>query len=400
MSTALITTLGILAGIVLILILITAHEFAHFVIAKYVAKAYVYEFSIGLGPKIWQWGKKETRYTLRLIPLGGYVYIASTDLDPPRGREQEVVPSHRMIEMIHPLKRMLFILAGAIFNFFIAVFLLTTIFMATGIHRGDLTYWGATYTKNEAAYLAIDKNFGRPSQEYVILDYSLFDKDSKPLGQKVVLGNDTNMIPNYYKTVYSFLDNFRRYPQSYYVNLTFAKINRYHQRVSFTPKSSMTLSDTPYTHTIEHWRLTGSPNKPTIGIAAPNRIFNSTTAAYGDGWKTSGTDSISILEGFGRLFSGNFSQLSGPIGLFRNFGNTSQENAAVFFDYVALLSANLFVLNLLPLAPLDGYKFCETVYEGLTRRAIPERVKVLLTVFGILLFATLVVGLSVQDLMR
>lgn len=52
MSTTALTAIGIIVGIVIVLLLITVHEFGHFLVAKYVAKAYVYEFSIGIGPKI------------------------------------------------------------------------------------------------------------------------------------------------------------------------------------------------------------------------------------------------------------------------------------------------------------------------------------------------------------
>lgn len=63
--------IGFLKVVFLLGFLITIHELGHFIVAKK-CKVKVKEFAIGFGPKIWQKQGKETKYTLRLIPLGGY----------------------------------------------------------------------------------------------------------------------------------------------------------------------------------------------------------------------------------------------------------------------------------------------------------------------------------------
>ena len=58
------------------------HELGHFIFAKR-AGVHVYEFSIGMGPRLFKWNRKndETEYSLRLLPIGGYVQMAGEDLE-------------------------------------------------------------------------------------------------------------------------------------------------------------------------------------------------------------------------------------------------------------------------------------------------------------------------------
>ena len=61
-------------------VVVVAHEFGHFIMAKK-AGVYVYEISIGMGPKVWSKQGKETEYSLRAIPIGGFCAMAGEDLD-------------------------------------------------------------------------------------------------------------------------------------------------------------------------------------------------------------------------------------------------------------------------------------------------------------------------------
>ena len=71
----------ILAFILLLGIIVMIHECGHFIFAK-LFNVHVHEFSIGMGPKLWQkQGKKETKYSLRLFPIGGYVSMAGESVN-------------------------------------------------------------------------------------------------------------------------------------------------------------------------------------------------------------------------------------------------------------------------------------------------------------------------------
>ena len=86
---------NILLFIIILTIIVSIHEFGHFIWAK-MAGVYVYEFAIGMGPKIWSKKYKETEYSIRAIPFGGFCQLAGEDLD-----EDDVkkVPKSRRLQI-------------------------------------------------------------------------------------------------------------------------------------------------------------------------------------------------------------------------------------------------------------------------------------------------------------
>ncbi|AHF57986.1 site-2 protease family protein [Spiroplasma eriocheiris] len=436
--------LGLFLGILILLILVTIHEFAHFIVAK-LAGAYVYEFAIGFGPKIISWGKKETKYSIRIFPFGGYVYIASELTDPPKGREDEVVPKACKMENIARWKRLIFIVAGALMNFFIAVFIFTTMFAATGMKTNDMTYWGAHYDVNEPLYNALVTTKNKETcQDVVILNYWLGTDQTKlkvaaqeykttgkgtPDVTRVDIGTVTN-IPNYYTTVYSFLDHLKTQYNSNekhddLILLNYVLVNKYHEVYRYKSDNGVAFRDGNLTEAVP---LKQGNNTYVVGIAPPNRIYQSTAQAYGAGWTETFNESVTILKSFGLLFTGQWQQLSGPVGIAKTMSTIVSQGPEPFFMYVAMLSANLFVLNLIPIPPLDGFKFLETIVESLGNgyfrirqrilllkyrddsdkiKAIkeepignwqlPHKWKIVINVTGAVLFIGLFIGITIKD---
>ena len=112
--------LTILAAVFVFGVLVTVHEFGHFITAKLTGMR-VDEFAIGFGPKLYQQKDGDTLYSLRAIPLGGYNKIAGMDPDDPPEPgtfKSKPIPS-----------RMLVILAGALMNFLLPIILFSGIFM-------------------------------------------------------------------------------------------------------------------------------------------------------------------------------------------------------------------------------------------------------------------------------
>ena len=110
----------LLAALFVFGVLVTVHEFGHFITAKMTGMR-VDEFAIGFGPNIFQKKYGETLYSLRIIPLGGYNKIAGMEPDEPADEgafKSKPIPA-----------RMLVILAGVLMNFILPVFLFTGIFI-------------------------------------------------------------------------------------------------------------------------------------------------------------------------------------------------------------------------------------------------------------------------------
>lgn len=403
--------LGVFVGIVILLLLITLHEFAHFVIAK-MAGAYVYEFSIGIGPALISWKRKETEYKIRLLPFGGYVHIASETQDPPEHREKEVkyIPRARYMEQIPKWKRFSFILAGALFNFFIAVFLLTTIYTAIGYKPNDMTYYGATYTQNAPAANAIRKTIGAGStseigQNYVIEQYTIYYKNPGQGQQwqhiQSPLWSD---YPTYTTTVYQFLDDLGTLKNkatspgdktTAYLVVNKVVNSLTHQVFTVPPPTKQNPAPPPKYETALKYR----DSKYSVGIAAPNRIFGSKSEAYRYGWQDTFQMSGLVLKSLGNLFTGQFQNLSGPVGIAKSFVTIVNTSVVNVFLYAALISANLFVLNLVPFPPLDGYKFWELAVETIIRRPLSHKVKIIVNSLGAVVFILLFLGITIKDIL-
>ena len=72
--------LNLLLFIVILGFIVLVHEFGHFIFAK-MNGVYVYEFAIGMGPKLFSKKGKETEYSIRAVPIGGFCQLAGEDLD-------------------------------------------------------------------------------------------------------------------------------------------------------------------------------------------------------------------------------------------------------------------------------------------------------------------------------
>ena len=101
-------------------VIVLVHESGHFLFAK-LCGIYVYEFSIGMGPKLLsKKGKNgETEYCLRAIPIGGFVSLAGEEVD-----DDKKVPKDRKLYAKKPWQRFLVMFFGAGFNFLFAILLL------------------------------------------------------------------------------------------------------------------------------------------------------------------------------------------------------------------------------------------------------------------------------------
>ena len=98
-------------------VIVFIHEFGHFIFAKR-AGIYVYEFSLGMGPRLCKFNRKndETEYSIRLLPIGGYVQMAGEDLD-----DDEKIPLEKRMYSKSWIQRFLTIVAGIMFNFILAL---------------------------------------------------------------------------------------------------------------------------------------------------------------------------------------------------------------------------------------------------------------------------------------
>ena len=136
-------------------LLITIHELGHFIVAKLFG-VYCHEFSIGMGPAIFSIKKGETKYSIRWLPIGGYVSMAGeevnqksqeptndenvdTENNTKENEEEQVdIPYERTINGIKAWKRFLVIGAGVFMNFVLA-YILFFIYFSTTLSTKTIT---------------------------------------------------------------------------------------------------------------------------------------------------------------------------------------------------------------------------------------------------------------------
>ncbi|WP_375318122.1 site-2 protease family protein [Spiroplasma endosymbiont of Virgichneumon dumeticola] len=369
--------LVILIGLFTILFLITLHEFAHFVIAK-LSGAYVYEFAIGMGPKILQWGKKETRYTLRLLPLGGYVSVASEIADAPKGREAEVVDPKRMMENLHRGKKAIFISAGALMNLLLAFILLM-------VGYGIYPY---KYDPNLLPTYASKGPLADAVEKYNLANTTIPILSSSEITHIWNTGDGDHSSDKNIKSYYDLQKWLNSYNKKYNdvisdYQITFFDNDKVNKLVTFKPEDQ----------------------KGTLFIGVSQRSDHlSSGSVFSEGIIDAFKDSYSLLQALGQLVTFHWQNISGPVGIvkstniFLNPDLSATQGASTYFRWAALLSSNLFLLNMLPIPPLDGYKFVENAVEAATRKKLNTKYKTIVTIAGALLFLIIFVAITIKDI--
>lgn len=105
------------------------HELGHFIFAKK-AGVYVYEFSIGMGPRLFKFNRKndETDYCIRLLPIGGFVQMAGEEIE-----ADEKIPKEKRLQAKSWIQKVLIMIAGVTFNFLLAIVVLFIVALVRGV---------------------------------------------------------------------------------------------------------------------------------------------------------------------------------------------------------------------------------------------------------------------------
>lgn len=445
----------VLSLIVVLGVLVFIHEAGHFVAAKW-AGIYVHRFSLGLGSPIpWlTFRRGETEYSVSWIPLGGYVKMASGEEDigssPLEGGQAAVeVPPDRVFESKPLWKRMIVILAGVTMNALFAWFLFTflaakngrQIDPATTVGRvvPELVPAGAEGLKSLRPGSRIVAINGRPvaswnDVEQGILNASEPDvrieladggsievpihpdalegrlKASQAIQpfRPAVIGEVIPGRPAAYAGMakgdtilavggqrieqwYDLLEILRRDPGK---PLAF-EIARGAEHLTFWVRPRVdTLTDTD-----GKARAVGR-----IGVAVQTNFRSELLTlpqAVAEGWKSTVSASTQIIRTIRGLFSGRISkrEVGGPIMIGQLAGESARMGLDPFLAFMALISINLAILNLLPVPILDGGQFVFLLAEGITRRPLPLKLRERLSMVGMVLIV-LLMGLAFSNDIR
>ncbi len=337
--------LTILAAIFVFGVLVTVHEFGHFITAKLTGMR-VDEFAIGFGPKIYQQKDGDTLYSLRAIPLGGYNKIAGMDPeDPwePDGFKAKSIPA-----------RMLVILAGSLMNFILPVILFSGIFMIDGIEK------------------PVDK----PILGIVVENKAAANAGLK-VGDRIVTINGQTM-------------------QTWNDVVTTLRANGT-KEVILTAERAGTVAT--YKMLPEYNAELG---RPLIGISPKfEKEKPGILESVQLGFTYTKNVILAMVEGLQRIVTGKApAEVSGPIGVAQMAGEVAEQGVLPLLNFVAFLSINLGVINLLPLPALDGGHFILLLFEGVRGKPLGAKAMNTIQTIGISLILALTIFSTFKDITR
>lgn len=344
--------INLLLFIVILGIIVFVHEFGHFIFAK-LTGVYVYEFALGMGPKIWGFKKGETDYNIRAIPIGGFCQLAGEDLDDDDDKE---VPKERRLQSKKAWQRFLIMVFGPMNNFILAVVLLFFIALAVG---GSTLKPVITSIEENSAVSEVGMEEG--------------DRILTINGHKIKYSDDISLY-------LAVADPSK--VQTFKVKKENGDISTYKVK----PKKVVEDGKESYRYGIgiQQERTTGFVNAIIFTFQKTCSIFKQ----------------MFITVGY--LFTGkiHLNQLSGPVGIYSVVGQQRSLGFANLLYLMAFLSINVGFINLLPIPAFDGGHILFIIIELIKGSPVkPELENKIHTVFLILLLILMVI-ITINDILR
>ncbi|WP_300408079.1 RIP metalloprotease RseP [Lagierella sp.] len=329
----------IISSLVVFLVVIFIHELGHFFMAVK-SGIKVNEFSVGMGPKILQKKKNDINYSLRAIPIGGYVSIEGEDGESSDPRSFANAPA---------IKRLGVIIAGVIMNFILGLLILIIL-------------------NTFASYRIVD-----------VVPKSPADLAGIKPGDRIISIMD--------KSVESSLDITEMIEKSDGNPINLEIENQ---------EGKKTISLEPERDSKGIYR---------IGITH-GKSYNSSDASIKkgiiNGFKDFKFYFSAILKGFGQLITGKLSmkEVSGPVGVVKAIGNSFKAGLVTFLSFIALLSINLGIFNILPFPALDGGRAVLILFEMITGKKLPSEKEGILNLIGFIILLGLIIVVTFKDIVQ
>ena len=405
--------IGALKVIILLGTLIIIHEFGHFIVAK-ACGIKVLKFSIGFGPKLFKKQGKETEYSIRALPLGGFVQLEGEDEDSNDPRSFSNKPAWQ---------RILVLLAGVTINIIFALFIYICINMSTNAYItakiADIPQDSVMQTE-----LSVGDEIYKINGERVYNNYDVARIISKAEEDEFafeVIGTDGEkrniLIPIPKETIgymgVSFLNDVVYSVQKdsvgekagIQVNDKIISINgeenkaveEYLAMIKANPDKDLNII---VNRNDEEVSLMVTPQ----GIArrafdVDFEIVKDLTVGQNLHYAINETKYYlrANLIGLGELFSGNTEnvEVQGIVGISKQISST--ERAVEFFYMMSAISLSLGIMNLLPIPGLDGGKILFTLIEIVRRKPMSRELEGTLTLAGFGLLILLMIVVTVGD---
>jgi regulator of sigma E protease len=327
------------AFIVILSVIVFVHEFGHYWVAR-LCGVRITDFSIGFGREIWGFNDRHgTRWKFSALPLGGYVKMFgdSSEASTSSKERLEAMSAEERKVSFHfqslP-KKAAIVSAGPVFNFLLTIFIFTFFVFSNGLETteplvGDVmpdTPAAAAGLQKGDRVLRVD---GKPVKRFNDIPRLIVTN----IGQPIVVALSRNGQP---------------------------------LEVTLTPKVIE-----------EKDGLGNTIKRPLIGIRSMRLTFEDVglARALGEAVKRTWDLTLMTFDYLGQLVAGDRApdELKGPIGIAKMSGQAAEHGIFTVLWFMALLSANLGLVNLFPIPPLDGGHLMYYMLEGARGRPMAER---------------------------
>ena len=416
---------AIIAFLFVFSVIVIIHEFGHYYFAKK-AGILVREFAIGMGPKIFQVRKGETVYTLRLLPIGGYVRMAGHDED-----EQEIKPGmmitieldkenvvqklnfdeHLIIENSVPFQieeadlHRTMTLSGYFVNSEEKVNLMVSK-QATIIESDGTEVVVAPIERqfNSASlWNRIKTNAAGPMNNF-ILSIIIF----------IIVGFMQGGVPSNNPVVGQVSDQSAAQEAGLQtsdkiISIDGVDIHSWDEMTSIVRSSadktlSMTIQRNGDTKNVSITpKSVEGQNGSKIGqLGVTRTLDNSILSILGYGFTQTITVVVMVLSALGSIFTKGFNlnQLGGPVAIYSLTSQVAKNGLIVLLSFMGMISANLGVMNLLPIPALDGGKLVLNFIEGIRKKPLDPEKEGYLTIAGAIFLFALMLLVTWNDIMK
>ncbi len=338
----------ILLTVLMFGILIFIHEFGHFITAK-LFKVKVNEFSLGMGPRIFGFGKGETKYNVRALPIGGFVSMEGEDedSDDPRAfRKQKV------------WKRIIICVAGVFMNFVLGLIIAIILVSTT-----NSQYLAGTTISN---VVATDSQLEKGDKILSISGYRILTggdisfgvSRSDPTGKTELIELETDFV---------VLRNGKK--------ITLENVKPFTR----TTDKDGEISDGYSFYVV--------PEEKTV--------LNILKHGSSEAFSYIRTTVLGLLD----LITGRvgIDGLGGVIKVGQVVGEAAQYGISNLLMLTAMISVNLGVMNLLPIPALDGGRIVLLIFEGIFRKPLNSKLEYGLIAVSMILLYALMIFVAVKD---
>ncbi|MBR1416832.1 MAG: RIP metalloprotease RseP [Bacilli bacterium] len=343
--------ISLLVFLLILGILVTIHEFGHFIVAKKCG-VHIYEFSIGMGPVIHSHiGKDKIQYSIRALPIGGYVQMAGEVEE-----DDKKVKKDKFMCNKPWWQRILILCAGVFNNFLLAIILLFVLAII----------WGA------------------PTMDPTITEV----QENSPMAIAGAKAGDTILKVNGNKT--------STWDVAQIELIMKDDDNIYEIEVRHSDNSVETLKVSP--ELIEE----DGVQTRRYGIMIEQKNERGFLASIKYAFKKFATVYSTMMKTIGGLITGKISlkSLSGPVGIYSVVSDSVKLGFEQIIYLTAFLSINLGFVNILPFPAFDGGHVLFVLIELILRRKVNQKVEGYFHLVGFILIFLLMIIVTIQDIIR